>query len=168
MFVCLTTTVFCQYQPIDKGSKVGFKIKNLGFTVDGSFTGLSGKIVFDPQNVVASSFSVNVDAATVNTDNSLRDEHLRGESYLDVKDFPKISFVSTKVTRTNKTGVLMVYGRLTIKSVSRDISMPFTAVPASGGYIFKGSFNVNRREFNVGGASIISDGLTVDLEVFAR
>lgn len=158
----------CQFTPVDKQSTVEFKIKNFGFTVTGNFTGISGKIAFDPRNLVASSFNVSVDANTVNTDNNLRDDHLRGETYFDVKKYPRISFVSTKITNSNKEGVLFVFGKLTIKNTTKDISFPFTATPANGGYTFKGSFTINRKDFGVGGTSIISDDLTVNLDVFAK
>lgn len=159
---------FCQLTPVEKQSNVEFKIKNFGFTVTGTFGGINGKIVFDPKNPAAGNFNMSVDAATVNTDNSLRDDHLRGETYFDVKKYPRIFFVSTRIANSNKEGILLVSGKLTIKNTTKDISFPFTATPRNGGYDFKGSFTINRRDFGVGGASIISDDLTVDLDVFAK
>ena len=64
------STATAQYKPTDKGSAVRFKIKNLGFSVNGSFTGLQGNIQFDPAHPDQSSFDVTVDAASVNTDNT--------------------------------------------------------------------------------------------------
>lgn len=171
LFCCCVISaslVFAQLTPVDKESSVEFKIKNFGFTVTGSFKGLSGKIFYDSKNLSACNFNVNVDANTVDTDNGLRDEHLRGETYFDVKNYPRISFVSTRITPSNKNGVWIVFGKLTIKNVTKDISFPFTAAATNGGYLFKGSFNINRRDFNVGGASIISDELQVNLTVFAK
>ncbi|MGZ3852461.1 MAG: YceI family protein, partial [Flavisolibacter sp.] len=83
-----STPLFSQYRPVDKGSKIEFKVKNLGFTVSGSFSGIGGNIFFDPQNLSSSSINVSVDASTVNTDNSMRDDHLRGDSYFDVTKYP--------------------------------------------------------------------------------
>lgn len=168
MLLFAMQTAICQLTPVEKQSSVEFKIKNFGFTVTGTFSGVSGKIAFDPKNLAACNFNVSVDANTVNTDNSLRDDHLRGETYFDVKKYPRIAFVSTKITNSNKEGVLFVFGKLTIKNTTRDISFPFTATPGNGGYTFKGSFNINRKDFGVGGTSIISDDLTVNLDVFAK
>jgi len=159
---------FCQLTPVEKQSNVEFKIKNFGFTVTGTFSGINGKISFDPKNLASCNFNVSVDANTVNTDNSLRDDHLRGETYFDVKKYPRISFVSTRVTNSNKEGVLFVFGKLSIKNTTKDISFPFTATPTNGGYAFKGSFTINRKDFGVGGTSIISDDLTVNLDVFTK
>ena len=62
---------------------------NLGFNVNGSFGGLEGEIQFDPAHPELCHFGVSVDAASMNRDNSLRDEHLRNDSYFDVKKYPR-------------------------------------------------------------------------------
>lgn len=155
-----------QYVPVDKGSTLTFKIGNFGFDVSGSFTGFKGSINFDPQNTAISSFDVTIDAATVNTDNNLRDEHLRDASYFDVKNYPVIHFVSSKITSSGNS--FIAYGKLTIKGKSKDISIPFTATPGGDGYLYKGSFKINRKDFGVGGTSTISNELEVSLNVLAK
>ena len=154
--------------PEDGASKVAFKVKNFGFWVDGSFKGLKGKIDFDPANYSAAKFEVSVDANTVFTDNGLRDNHLREETYFDAKSHPLIRFVSTKVTSSNKKGTLFVFGNLEIKGVVKEISFPFTATAIDGGYSFKGEFTINRRDFNIGGTSTISNDVVIDLDVSAK
>src|SRR5580704_5086357 len=118
-----------QYKPIDKGSSVQFSIKNFGIETGGSFSGLQGNIKFDVNDLANASLNVSVDANTVNTGNDMRDNHLRQDTYFDVKNYPLISFVSTKVTSSNKAGVLFIFGKLTIKNQTKDISFPFTATP---------------------------------------
>lgn len=156
-----------QYKPVDKGSSLQFNIKNLGFGVSGKFTGFKGSIMFDAQSPANGSFDVTIDANTVNTDNSLRDSHLRDASYFDVQKYPVIRFVSSKINPAGKSGTYNVSGKLTIKDVTRDISFPFTAIALSEGYIFKGSFKINRKDFGVGGTSTISNELEVLLDVMA-
>ena len=156
------------YTPIDQNSSVTFKISNLGFTVPGSFKGLKGTISFDPQNLQQSVFDVTIDAKTVNTDNKMRDEHLKAESYFDVDKYPVIRLTSTRVASSNKKGTYIFNGKLTIKNTTKDVSFPFTADPQGDGYLFKGSFKMNRRDYNVGGFSIISNELEVFINVFAK
>jgi len=156
------------YKPTDENSSVKFKIKNFGFSITGSFTGLQGAVEFDPSNLSACSFDVSVDANTINTGIDMRDDHLRGEEYFDVKNYPRIRFVSTRVTPSNKSGTLFVFGKLTIKNTTKDISFPFTATPQNGGYQFNGEFKINRRDFKVGGGGTISDELTVMLNVIVK
>ena len=156
-----------QYKPMDQGSAVQFKIKNLGFSVNGSFSGLGGNIQFDPAHPDQSSFDVSVDAASVNTDNSMRDEHLRKENYFDVKTWPRIRFQSTKILASNKADAFIVSGKLTIKNTTKEISFPFSATASQTGFVFKGSFRINRKDFQIGGSSTISDELELMLSITA-
>lgn len=155
-----------QYKVVDQGSEVKFTINNFGFGVDGRFSGMQGSIDFDPQNAATAHFDVRIDAGTVNTDNSLRDNHLRNDGYFDVKDYPRIRLVSTKVVPKGE-GSYVFTGQLTIRNVTKEISFPFTVSPASGGLDLKGSFTINRKDFGVGGSSTISNELTVMLNVLA-
>jgi polyisoprenoid-binding protein YceI len=157
-----------EYVPVNEGSKVSFKIKNLGFNVDGFFSGLKGAIKFNPVDLTASSFDVTIDANTINTDNNSRDNHLREESYFDVKNHPVIHFVSEKVAASNKKGTLIISGKLTVKNKTKDISFPFTATESNGRYIFDGEFKINRRDFEVGGGSTLSDNVVVTLHVVSK
>ena len=156
------------FLPVDEGSTIGFKIKNFGINSEGSFKGLQGTIIFDPQNVAADSFDVSIDAASVNTDNSMRDDHLRKEAYFDVEKYPRIRLVSTAIAVVDRNGHYKLTGKLTIKSTTKEISFPFSATPAGDEYIFKGSFTINRRDFDVGGASTLGNDVTVTLTVLAR
>ena len=166
--VLIHTLILAQYTPADSGSAVQFSIKNFGINTGGSFSGLQGTIVFDATHINHASFDVSVDAASVNTDNTLRDDHLRAATYFDVLQYPRIRFISTKVTASTKAGVLFIFGKLTIKGVTKEISFPFTATPAAGGYLFKGTFTINRKDFTIGGSSVISDNLQVQLSVLAK
>jgi len=164
-FILLAQT----YTPIDEGSKVHFVIENFGIATGGDFTGLTGKIKFDPADPASSDFDVSVDASSVNTDIGARDNHLRKSEYFDVKNYPRLLFKSTRVTKANKDGYLYMFGKITIKGVTKDVQFPFTATPKDDGYLFEGSFKLNRRDFGVGGNSLtLSDGVTITLSVVAK
>lgn len=160
-------TGYPQYKPVESGSTLKFTVKNLGFGVDGSFSGFDGAINFNPQNLAASNFDVTVSAATVNTDNSLRDEHLKGDSFFDVKNYPRIKLASTQITNV-KNGIYMFNGRLTVKGTTKPIKFPFEAAVSGDGFVFKGSFKMNRKDFGVGGTSTVSDELEVRINVIAK
>ena len=168
MIVLTGNLLIAQYRPVDNGSSMQFKIKNFGINTGGSFAGLQGNIIFDINHLNDANFDVSIDANTVNTDNEMRDNHLRNDTYFDVKNYPRIHFVSTKVTLSTKAGVLFIFGKLTIKKQTKDISFPFTATTTNDGYLFKGTFTINRRDFDVGGSSIISDNLEVELSILAK
>ncbi|HMG66213.1 MAG TPA: YceI family protein, partial [Chitinophagaceae bacterium] len=126
------------YTPGDNGSKVHFVIDNFGIATGGDFKGLGGSIKFDPANLASADFDVTVDANTINTDMTSRDNHLRKSEYFDVNNYPKIAFKSTKVSKTNKDGFFYIFANITIKKVTKEVKFPFTAVAKDGGYLFEG------------------------------
>ncbi|WP_336514023.1 YceI family protein [Pollutibacter soli] len=157
-------------KPVDEGSAVKFRIKNFGGTVIGSFKGLNGTMHFNPADLSSASFDVTVDVNTINTGINMRNNDLKEEKYFDVKNFPKIRLVSSKITKA-KDGVnsFEFTGELTIKGTKKTIQFPFTTSQANGGTMFKAEFPLNRRDFNVGGSSIsLSDNLTVSLAVLGK
>jgi polyisoprenoid-binding protein YceI len=167
-FFSFGQTVTHQYTPSDAGSSVTFSIKNFGLNSKGSFTGLLGNIVFDGRNPGGCSFDVTINAASINTDNEVRDEHLKKEGYFDVVKYPRIRLVSSSVGAADKDGHYAFTGNLTIKDKTKEISFPFLATPVGDDYIFKGSFTINRRDFGVGGSSTLANNLTVTVTVLAK
>ena len=156
------------YHPSDQGSTVKFLIKNLGLNVSGSFTGLSGTILFNSANPALSSFRISIDAGSVNTGIQARDKHLRKESYFDVLTHPKINMVSRQIIPTRKPGEYQLTALLHMKGTSKEISFPFSVSAKNDGLMFTGEFRLNRRDFKIGGGSLVlSDSLTVLLTVFA-
>jgi polyisoprenoid-binding protein YceI len=86
-----------------------------------------------------------------------------------MKKIIAVRLVSGKVTAAGKKGTFLFVGRLTVKEHTKDISFPFAVeMEASGGYRFKGAFTMNRKDFDLGGTSTISDKLEVTLDVIAK
>jgi polyisoprenoid-binding protein YceI len=157
------------YTLSDEGSKVHFVIKNFGVKTGGDFTGLKGTVVFNPKALATSQMDVSVNANTVDTDNDTRDKHLKKDEYFGVEKFPLITFTSTKITESTAAGRYFVMGNLTIKGVTKPIQFGFSATPSVTGNLFKGEFEINRRDFGVGGNSMsLSDKLKVILSISAK
>ncbi|MGN6435000.1 MAG: YceI family protein [Agriterribacter sp.] len=157
------------FVPKDDGSAIKFKIRNFGINVDGSFKGLSGKIMFNPDSLAVSHFDVSIQTNTINTGIDQRDSHLQQEEYFDVSKYPTIHFISTKITPSTSKEFLFVFGKLTIKGVTKEISFPFKVTPQGDDYLFEGEFTLDRRDYNVGGGSItMSDKATVYLSVLGK
>lgn len=171
---CIASLVLCalvslaqNYEPADDKSAIKFTIKNFGINTGGSFKGLRGSIAFSEANPAAGRFEISVETATVNTDNDLRDSHLKKEDYLDVEKYPRMTFVSEQIGK--KGSHFTVTGKLTIKDVTQDISFPFTAEQEADGLLLKGSFTINRRDFHVGGNSmVLADKVIIDLSIFGK
>jgi len=170
LFLFLACTAFApamHLMPDDARSSAIFTIQNFGIAASGRFTGLQGDIRFDPENLATSFFNVTVNVATIRTGISLRDQHLRNEAYFDARRFPTLQFVSDNIQKSAKGYVTT--GTLMIKGTSRNLSIPFTALPVSSGYYFQGTFDVKRSDFNVGNTStFLSDAVHVTISVFTK
>ncbi len=103
-------------------SSVHFSIRHLMITnVRGEFSGVSGSVSFDRANPAATAITASVDAATVNTREPKRDEHLRSADFFEVERFPKVTFVSTAVAP--KGDGFEVKGDLTLHGVTKAITL---------------------------------------------
>lgn len=155
-----------ELEPTDTGSSVTFNIKNMGLTVEGSFKGLKGSIVFDPSELLLSKFDITINAGSIYTGIDLRNKHLKKEAYFDITNFSKIRFTSIKVQASTQPEKFTVVGSLTIKKVTKQIRFDFTAHRQNKGYLFKGEFSIDRRDYNVGGNSFsMADDVKVFLSV---
>jgi polyisoprenoid-binding protein YceI len=164
LIVC-TNILFAQQQIVSDSSVVNFTIKNLGIKTQGTFSGMKGEVKINEADMTKSSFDVSVDAASINTGIEARDSHLREADYFNVAEFPRITFKSTAVTSAGRNKY-KVAGVLTLKGTSKNLEFPFTATRVGNGWLLKGEFTINRRDYNVGGGSmILSDNAVVNLSV---
>ncbi|MFY0627592.1 MAG: YceI family protein [Reichenbachiella sp.] len=170
LFINLYTLANAQiFTPVGVASKVSFQINNFGSSVDGTFKELKGTIELDFSNPMQSKFDVTVDAGTVDTGIGMRDKHLRKEDYFDVENHKMIRFTSTLVKLSSQSKEGTVTGNLSIKDTTKEISFPFKYSIQNDEIRLTGKFELNRREFEVGGSSIsLSDDLTVTLDVLAK
>ena len=146
-------------------SDISFKIKNAGFTVGGKFNGLTGTIQFDPNKTSGNKIEANIDAKTINTDNTTRDGHLRKEEYFWVDKFPKISMSATLFTKET-SGNFKSYFALTLKGITNNVPVLFSFTEQNGKAKLSGSFKINRLDYKVGSSSfILSDDVTICIEV---
>ncbi|MEM7658990.1 MAG: YceI family protein [Bacteroidota bacterium] len=162
----LTTSIFSLFAQTEEqvNYSVTFTVGNMGGSVEGSFSDLSGTVSFDPANPQAAVFEVSVDATTIKTGVGMRDRHLRGKDFFAVKDFPSIRFTATE-TRTTDTGFETI-GTLTLKGQDSTITIPFTVEEVAGKKVIQGSFSVDRKAFGIGkgyGNWMIGEAVTIQL-----
>lgn len=131
-------------------------------SVNGSFRGLIATIIFDEKNLAASKIIGSVDAGSINTGIGLRNKHAKSESGLNAEAFPRIRFESKSIVKT-KNGYEAT-GLLTIRDVVKEISLPFTFERTGGKAIFKGSFVIVPKDYQVT-KSGTPDSVTIDLVI---
>jgi polyisoprenoid-binding protein YceI len=121
----------------------------------GRFNDIEGSVVFDDADPAKSAVQLTIKAASIDTANAKRDDHLRGPDFFNVKQFPVITFKSTSVKRaTDKT--YEIAGDLTVKGVTKPVTTTFTVVGAGKkgmqGEIRSGGeavFTVKRSDFGI-------------------
>lgn len=125
-FLVLTVLLFSwaglKAQPVQiKSAKITFEFpsKKVKGTLDGFAS--SSKIYWDDYS--NSIFKGSVDAATLDTNNGLRNWSLRGSRYFNVKEYPKMLFVSKTIKKEGNTW--LVIGDLTIKGVQKEFRIRF-------------------------------------------
>jgi polyisoprenoid-binding protein YceI len=151
-------------------ASISFKIKMLGVAVNGSFKGLaSTALVFDGTNLTTANINVTVDAKTVDTDNNLRNSHLREkEEFFDVNKYPIIRAKSTKFEKSSDGGYIG-YFDLTIKNITKNVKIPFEFTKNGTTAQFKGSVTINRRDWKVGGGTLgMANDVTLSLLLNAQ
>lgn len=101
-------------------SRVGFAVKHLGIsTVRGEFKDFEGTLEIGEDASEWRTYGT-VKAASIDTAETDRDEHLRSPDFFDVAQFPEIAFESTKIEALDDDE-FRVTGRLTIHGVTNEI-----------------------------------------------
>jgi polyisoprenoid-binding protein YceI len=113
-------------------TSANFAVKHLGLsTVHGRFTEVSGTILFDGKAPENSSVTAVIKAASVNTDNAMRDQDLNSDNFFNTAKYPEIRFQSTSIKKVSGDQYIAV-GKLTIRDVTKEVEIPFTLAQGKG------------------------------------
>jgi polyisoprenoid-binding protein YceI len=160
-------------------SQASFQVRHLFSTVRGRFTTFEGVIAMDAAKPEASSVMFTIDAASIDTDNSDRDKHLRSGDFFDVESHPAITFKSEKVKATGKDSYA-VTGTLTMRGVARTITLPVSYLGAgtdpwgNSRAGFSTAITLNRKDYGINwnkaldnGGLLLGDDVAVTVELEA-
>lgn len=161
-------------------STLGFTVRHAGIgKTRGQFDEFEGTIeVADESTPVGSTATATIKAASVNTRNEDRDNHLRSADFFDVEQFPEWTFVTTDVKGSKDSFKLI--GDLTIHGVTKSVTIdteflgtatdPFGADRAA----FEGTTTVSRKDFGLtwnaaleAGGVLVGDKIAITLEIEA-
>jgi polyisoprenoid-binding protein YceI len=161
-------------------TRIGFSARHaMVTTVRGSFNDVTGRFYADLEDMSKSYAEVTLKAASVDTRNQQRDDHLRSPDFFDVEKWPDIRFVSTQIEEVEENAY-MVSGDLTIRDITKHITVPlelmgvekdaFGALRAG----FEGSRRVNRRDYGLewnmpldSGGVLVSEKISLEFEISA-
>jgi len=139
-----------------------YSVKFAGGKVEGTFSGLKSTVVLDAEHPEKSKISASIDATTISTGNGTRDEHAMAEDALNAAKFPVITFESNSVEK--KDNIYQASGILTMKGVSKEMTIPFAFAETGSTGKLTGSFIVMPKDFGVtrGGTP---EKVTIDLTI---
>jgi polyisoprenoid-binding protein YceI len=159
---------------------IGFTVRHaMVAKVRGRFNAFSGSFVLDGDNPSASRAELNIEAASFDTQNADRDTHVRSGDFLDVENYPSLTFTSTKVDVAGPNS-FTVTGDLTIRGTTKSVPVTFELLgtskdPWGGTRIgFEGHAEISRKEFDLTwnvaletGGVLVSDNVKLELDVEA-
>ena len=141
----------------------------------GKSTALSGEIKVDTDKPAGAKGDIKLDAASIKTNVALRDEHLRGENWLDAKKYPHARFVINKITgvdklKKNDVTEVTVVGKFTLHGVTKDLTTKAKVryTPAGGDKAslrVQTSFTIHLEDYKVSIPSIVALKVSPDIVV---
>lgn len=165
----LTSGAFAAPQSFDFKDPKGvnnavFKLDAPLEAIQGSANGVSGQVLFDPENPGATTGKILVASSSLHVPNPTMKEHMHGSQWLDVQKFPEISFEAKTLKNVKSSGdstTADVVGTLTIKGVSKEVTAPVKLtylkdklgqrVPKMKGdlLVIRSTFTVKRSDFGI-------------------
>lgn len=160
-------------------SSITFSVRHMVFAkVRGRFGAWSGEVDLG-EDLTASKVAVEIDAASIDTGVTDRDNHLRSADFFEVERFPKLTFRSTRVERGGGDRY-RVYGELTIRDVTREVVLEaeyggqakdpwgnqrvgFTAKAA----VERGDFGLKWNQVLEAGGVLVGERIDIELELQA-
>jgi polyisoprenoid-binding protein YceI len=159
-------------------SRIGFVARHAMVTkVRGAFNEFEGTATLDGANPASSSAQVTISAASIDTRNAQRDEHLRSNDFLSMDEYPRITFSSTGARQADDS-TFELTGDLTIKGVTNPITIPFSFEGSAKDPFgnlrvgFEGAVTINRKDYGITwnaaletGGVLVSDKVTLEFEL---
>jgi polyisoprenoid-binding protein YceI len=159
-------------------SHVGFVIKHLMVSkVRGHFAAFAGQIT-TADNLLDSGVSATIEATSIDTSNSMRDDHIRSADFFDAENHPALTFVSSALRQAG--GEFFLDGDLTIRGITKAVTLAletpeFGANPQGGTKAgFSATTEINRTDFGVsyngaipGGGVALGEKVQIVLEIEA-
>jgi polyisoprenoid-binding protein YceI len=151
-----------------------FAVSHLGFSVQqGRFNDTTGHVVFD-RDGGESVVHVTIATASIDTGLDRRDEHLRGEDFFNVSDYPQMTYHSENVVFHGEDSAT-VFGELTLLGVTQPVTLAVNDIncgenPMNGAYTcgFTATGVLKRSDFGMGyGIPAIGDEVTLRIQAEA-
>ena len=152
-----------------ENSKVEFVASKVTRTHNGSFKQFSGAIDLANNSAEQSRVTIDIDSASVVTDDDGLTKHLQTPDFFDVAKYPKATFSSTKIEPSTAGGTHTITGNFSLHGVTKSISFPATIQIAADKVSVNAEFSINRKDWGLvypGKADdLIRDGVVIKLSL---
>lgn len=162
------------YEVTAGSSYVTFEVLHFKVTnAQGRFDDFSGTVEIDGDDASTAKVSIEIKSESVNTGNAKRDDHLRNPDFFNAKEFPTITFKSTKVGVTDKKDTYALTGDLTMLGQTKEVTAEFVFMGTgkgprdadiAGG---EATFSLKRSDFgmNYGAPDAIADEVKIKVSI---
>jgi polyisoprenoid-binding protein YceI len=151
--------------------------------VNGTASGITGTITFDPENPATTAGKIVVASSSLVVPNGMMRAHLLGVNWLQVEKYPQITFESKSIKNVKTTANVTtadVTGAFTLKDVSKELTIPVKLtylkdklgdrVPKASGdlLVLRSTFTIKRSDFNLQAHQFedkVSDEIEITLSI---
>jgi polyisoprenoid-binding protein YceI len=153
-----------------ENSKVDFVAAKVTRSHNGAFKQFSGTVDLVNNSAEQSIVTINIDTASVTTDDDQLTGHLKTADFFDVAKYPKASFVSTKIEPSTANGAThTITGNFDLHGVKKSISFPATIQLSPDSVSANAEFSINRKDFGINYPGkvddLIRDGVVIKLTI---
>ncbi len=152
-------------------------------SINGTATGVSGEITFDPANPKSTTGKIVVATSSMNVPNPMMKEHLLSDQWMDAKKYPDLSFEVVSLADTKTSGpatTASATGKLTIKGITKEVTIPVSLtflkdklgarIPNMAGdlLVVRANFKVKRSDYNINAGQYedkVSDEIELSLSL---
>ncbi|MBO3099847.1 YceI family protein [Gelidibacter pelagius] len=155
LFFTISSFAQTQWKVDPYHSSLNFNISHSGISiVNGKFQEYTGNLTTDGEALTDANFDFNVKVNSIDTSVENRDNHLRSTDFFDVEKFPNMTFKGSKILATGKPNEYLLYGKLTIKDVTKDVIFDVhyggTVTSDKGQKLgLKATTTINRFDYNI-------------------
>lgn len=170
IFITVSSIAQTQWKVDPYHSSLNFNISHSGISiVNGKFLEYTGNLTTNGEALTDANFDFTVKVKSINTSVEDRDNHLRSADFFEVDKHPNMTFKSTKILATGKPDNYLLYGKLTIKDVTKDVIFDVhyggTAKSEKGEKLgMKAKTTINRFDYNINfdpGAAGVGKDVTI-------
>jgi polyisoprenoid-binding protein YceI len=159
-------------------SEINFKVRHMMISnVHGEFKKFTGTVNFNPEQPDQTTLDIQIDAASINTNDEKRDGHLRSPDFLDAQQFPYLTFKSKRVQMIDESNAKL-FGNLTIQDITREVALnveflgmakaPWGTTSAG----FAATTRINRKDWDLNwnvaletGGWLVSETIEISIEL---